>query len=435
MSLFGKIIKRFLKLSSAKKILAVAIIIVVVWFAYSQIFKTGNQPKFQTARVEKGTIISSVTASGNVLTANLVNITTNATGIVKKVYVRDGDEVVKDQTIAEVTLDREGEQKNASFWSSYLTAKNSLDSANAAFYSLRSAKDTAWKKFYDLAVGSAYQNSDGSPKDDTRNSSAEFQSLQGDWLAAEAKSKNQEAVIDQTKASLNSSWLSYQSSSPTITSPVDGIISNVGLVEGMVLSPQSTSSTNTTASSQRVAVIQNDAKPIVSVTLTEIDAPKVKIGQKATITLDSLPNKTFTGKVATVDRIGGTANNVVSYPSIIRLDIASSDILPNMSVNADIILETKSEVLLVPSAAVQTQDGEASVRVLRNNHVESIPVEVGISSDTQTEIISGLSLGDEVITGQATTQTRQSGNSVFTGGVAGGGAFRPGGFGGGQRRQ
>lgn len=427
MNLFSKLIARFLKLSKLKKILVIAIIIGIGWLSYTRIFKANNQPQYQTAQVEKGTIISSISASGNVLTANMVNITTNASGIVKKVLVKDGDKVKKDQTIAEITLDREGEQKNASAWSSYLSAKNSLDSANAAFYSLRSAKDTAWKKFYDLAVGSAYQNSDGSPKEDTRNSSAEFQSLQGDWLAAEAKAKNQEAVIEQTKSSLNNSWLSYQSSSPTITAPIDGVVGNIGLVEGMVLTSQSTSSTNTT-SSQRVAVIQNIAKPIVEVTLTEIDVPKVKIGQKATITLDSLPDKTFTGKIMTVDRIGTTTSNVTSYPSVIRLDTASSEILPNMAVNANIIVETKNDVLLIPSAALQTQTDQMTVRVLRNNRVESVPVEAGLRSDTQTEIISGLSIGDEVITGQSAIQTRQSGSSVFTGGIGGGGGQQ-------QRRQ
>lgn len=436
MNLIGRLITRFIKLSTPKKILVIAIIIGIGWFTYSKIFKPNSQPRYQTSRVEKGTIVSSVSASGNVLTSNMVSITTNASGVIKKVYVKDGDNVIKDQTIAQVSLDREGQQKNASAWSSYLSAKNSLDSANATYYSLRSAKDTAWKKFYDLATNSTYQNSDGSPKDNIRNSSVEFQTLQADWLAAEAKVKNQEAVINQAKASLNGSWLSYQSTSPTITAPIDGSISNVSVVEGMVLAPQSTSSTNTTASSQRVAVIKNDTKPIISVTLTETDVPKVKIGQKATITLDSIPDKTFTGKVATVDKIGTTTNNVTNYPSIITLDTSSPDILPNMAVNASIILETKSDVLIVPSQAVQTQGDQTFVRVLKNNREELVSVEVGLSGDTQTEIISGLSEGETVITGQSSTQTRQSGSSVFTGGIGGGGAFRPGGFGGGgqQRR-
>ncbi|MEW5857639.1 MAG: efflux RND transporter periplasmic adaptor subunit [Cyanobacteriota bacterium] len=252
-----------------------------------------------------------------------------------------------------------------------------------------------------------------------------------DWLAAEAKYKNQQAVIDQAKASLNSAWLSYQSTSPIVTAPIAGMVSNVGVVTGVVLASQATSTNQTTTSSQRVAVIQNETNPIISVNITEIDVPKVKIGQKVTVTLDSLPDKTFTGKVVTADRIGTISNNVTSYPSLIQLDTASSEILPNMAANTNIIIETKADVLLVPSTAIQSQTGEDYVRVLRNGREQQIPVEIGLQGDTQTEITSGLSEGDEVITG-IVTQTQQGGGSVFGGGGFGGGAFKPGSFGGGR---
>lgn len=399
-----------------KKLLIFLIIITVGLFAgWKLLGQKEQQPQYQTAGVEKGTIVVSVNASGKVLTANLINVTTSATGVVKKVYVKDGDIVAAGQKIAEITLDQQGQQKNASNWSNYLSAKNSLDSAQVNLWTLDSAMWAANRKFINDAVA----------RDLTVDDPTYIQE-HDDWLAAEAKYKNQQAVIDQAKASLNSSWLSYQSASPVVTAPIAGTVNNIGLVEGMVLTADQTS-----ASSQRVAVIQNEANSIISVNLTEIDVPKIKTGQKATVILDSLPDKTFTGKVVTVDRIGTMSNNVTSYPATIRLDTPSSEILPNMAANASIITDTKSDVLLVPSGAIQTQGEESYVRVLRDGRQQQIPVQIGISSDTQTEIISGLSEGDEVITDTLdTTQTRQGGGSVFSGG----GAFRPGGFGGGSQR-
>jgi len=415
---------------AGRKILTAILIIILIILglgAWRFLGGKGQQPQYQAAKVERGTIVSSVNASGKVITANLVSITTSASGIVKEVYVKDGDTVSAGQKITEITLDQQGQQKNTAAWSSYLSAKNNIDAANATAYSLRSTKDTAWKKFYDLATNSQYQNSDGSPREDQRNSSAEFQSAQADWLAAEAKYKNQQSTIDQVKVAANSAWLSYQSTSSIVSAPIPGTITNVGLVEGMVLASQADSTTDSTStSSQRVATVQNEANPMITVDLTEIDVPKVKIGQKATVTLDSIADKTFTGEVVTVDKIGTTSNNVTSYPVIVQLDTTSDQILPNMAASASIILETKSDILVVLSTAVQTQAGQSYVRVISNGREEQIPVEAGISSDTQTEIISGLLEGEEVITGTtSTTQTQGESRSVFGGGSFGGGALRP----------
>ncbi len=71
---------------------------------------------------------------------------------------------------------------------------------------------------------------------------------------------------------------------------------------------------------QRIATIENNATPVVNVTASETDVPKIKIGQKATISFDSITEKTFTGVVATVDRIGTTSSNVTSYGVNIKLD-------------------------------------------------------------------------------------------------------------------
>lgn len=390
--------------------------------------QTAGQLQFQTAKAERGTIISSVNASGNVLTANLVNITAGASGMVKKVYVQDGDKILAGQAIAEISLDQQGQKNYAQAWANYLSAKNNLDSAQVSLNTLNSQMWSAQQKFIKDAVAR------GLTVDDPT-----YIQQNADWLAAESKYKNQQAVIEQARASLNNSWLTYQSTSPTVTAPISGTISNLSLVEGIVLGSQSSSSSDqTSTSSQRVATIQNDLNPILSFNLTEIDVVRVKTGQKATVTIDSLPDKTFTGRVKTLDRIGATSGNVTSYPATIQLDTLFSEILPNMAASASIIIDTKNNVLLVLSAAVQAQGEEYFVRILKDGKEQQVPIQVGISSDTQTEIISGLSEGNEVITGTVSNIStgQRSGVSVFGGGGAfGGGAFRPGGAGSMQMRR
>jgi macrolide-specific efflux system membrane fusion protein len=421
----GQMISLLSKISKIKlmrKKLAIILIVgAAFFFAIFLIFgQKQKQPQYQTAKVQKGTIIVSANASGKVLTGNVINVTTAASGVVKKVYVKDGEKVFAGKKIAEIALDQQGQQKYASSWSSYLSAKNNLESALTNLYTLQSAMFAANQKFIKDAVARNLASDDPT-----------YIQQNADWLAAEAKYKNQQLVIEQARAAVNSAQLAYQQASPVITAPAAGVISNIGLVEGMVLTGQAAGSSDpSSASSFRVAVIQNEAKPLISVNLTEIDAPKVKIGQKATVTFDSLPDKTFTGKVVTVDKIGTTSSNVTNYPALIQLDTNAEEILPNMAANVSIIVDSKSDVLLVPSSAVQNQGGQSMIRVLRKGQIQQVPVQIGLSSDSQTEVISGLSEGDEVITGTlGTTQTQQGGRSIFGGGGFGGGAFRPGGFG------
>lgn len=405
------------KILNHKKIIVLLIAIIVATGILSWRGRAGTQQSYQTVRAERGTIISQVSASGNVLTSNIINITTTASGMVEEVYVKDGDTVAAGQKIAEITLDMPGQQKNAAAWASYLSAKNTVDLASVTFYSLQSDLFSKWKKFFDLATSSTYQNADGSPKTENRILS-EFTIAQADWLAAEGKYKNQQGVLDQAKAALSSNWLLYQAASPVITAPIAGTVSNVGLVEGLVL--------ETSITPRMVAVIQNTAPAIISVNLSEVDVVKVKIGQKATITLDGAPGKTFTGTLQSIDKIGVVSSGVTNYPVLVRLEAIVEEILPNMAATANIQLASQSEALIIPTSAIQTSPERKSiVRILKNGQVQVVPVETGLASDSQTEIKSGLQDGDEVITGTLGNNRQTSGAggrspfSTFGGGRGG----------------
>jgi len=418
---------RLKQLFKNRIILAVAVIVIV--FAAVSVWRLkgsqSQQVQYQTAKVEKGTLSIIITASGQVSQANSATVDTKASGVVRKVYVENDQQVKTGDKIAEIDLDLEGKQRASSAWGSYQSAKNTLANANISYYSMHSDLLTNWKTFMDLAQSSMYQNSDKTPNT-TNRQLPQYMSIDDLWLSVEAKYKQQENVVSQAQTSLNSTWLSYQQTSSTVYAPISGTVTGLSLQIGSVLTAQS--NTSGTATSQKIASIQTDASPVISVNLTQIDTPKVKVGNKATLTFDAFPGKTFTGKVISIDTIGSVSSGVTTYPAVIKLDTEVPEIFSNMTASANIITQIKNDVLLVPSSAVQTQNEQTTVRVMKNGQVKEVNVETGLSSTTQTEITSGLSEGETIVTsvisnGGTTSQRSGQTQSVFGGGL-GGGVFR-----------
>lgn len=409
--------KSLLKTTKGKIIFIIIIAALGFWG-----FKTfGNKPaapQYQTAQAEKGTLVTSVSASGTISSGNNLAVTTNTTGTVSQVYVNNGDTIAQGQKIAEITLDQESEQKQAAAWASYLSTKNQLAAAQAKINSLQSAEFKANQKFINDAVVRNLP-----PEDPT------WIQENADWLQAEADYKNQTGVISQAQASLNSSWLAYQQLSSTITAPTDGVISNMIIAPGSVIS-QSSSSNNTTTAQKLGTITKPQDNIQATVNLSEIDVAKVKIGQKATITLDAFANKTFTGKILMINTNGTVSSGVTTYPATIIFDTSADNIYPNMAVAAKIITNIKDNIILVPSTAIQTANNQTTVRVMNKGKVESITVESGDSNDTQTEIVSGIKEGDLVVTNILNTTNSKpttQNSSPFGGGnrgFGGGGAVR-----------
>lgn len=188
---------------------------------------------------------------------------------------------------------------------------------------------------------------------------------------------------------------------------------------------------------------------VAEISMNEVDVAKVKTEEKATLTLDAIPNLSITGQVAEIDTIGTMSQGVVSYMVKIGFDTQDDRIKPGMTVSASIITDTKTDALYVPNSAVKSQNGTNYAEVPDNADVPasgtmsarlvilSKPaarqvIEVGIANDEVTEITSGLKEGDVVvgrtITTAATTQTSQS-SSLRIPGLPGGGGVRGGGGG------
>lgn len=152
-------------------------------------------------------------------------------------------------------------------------------------------------------------------------------------------------------------------------------------------------------------------KDIATITLNEVDVAKVKIGQKVTLTFDAIPDLTISGTVAEIDLVGTVSQGVVSYNVKISFDTQDDRVLSGMSVNASIATVVRQDVLSVPTSAVKSQNGNSYVLVVPNTTAVTngtgislttarvnTPVTIGISDDTNTEILTGLSEREKVVT-------------------------------------
>ena len=401
----GSVKNWFLKKSLKTKIAIILVVVVLGYIGYRRYSVTKNQqPQYQTAQAQKSTLVINVSASGSVVSANVMPITTSATGIVSKVYVKDGDRVTKGQKIAEIELDSDGAQRSTQAYNSYQSALNGVKSADN---SLRSA-EASLNNVYDQLKG--HENDETFAEIETRTK-------------AEGARDNAYNSLQLAKLQVNSAYLSYLENSPTIRANLSGVINNITIVPGMDIS--SSVSSSGSVNTQRVAIIEIQGFPLATFNVTEIDVSSIKQDQKATVTFDSIPDKTFTGKVVSVDRIGSVSSGVTNYPVIIQFDTEIPELLPNMTASANIIVDTVADALLIPTTAVQTTNGQSYVRILKGGNITSVDVKIGKSSDSETQILSGLSEGDTVITSvtQSTTSTSSQTQSPFSS-FGGGGVFR-----------
>src|SRR3989344_6060995 len=188
-----------------KRVLVLVIIVIVGWWEYTKIQGGGQGVQYQTTTAEKKTLVASVAASGSVTAANSMAVTTQVTGIVSKVMVKDGDVVKMGQTMFILEPDLAGTQAEASAYASYLSAKNGLDAARRNVYSLQSSMYAANQKLINDAVAR-----DLAADDPT------YIQQNADWKAAEGAYINQQNVIAQAQSSLSSAWGAYRQSSRTI---------------------------------------------------------------------------------------------------------------------------------------------------------------------------------------------------------------------------
>ncbi len=172
-----------------------------------------------------------------------------------------------------------------------------------------------------------------------------------------------------------------------ITAPFPGMITAVEIKPGDQVSPGT------------VAFGMADfSHLLIEVEVSEIDINRVRPGQPVTLTLDAVPGRTYNGTVIEVGLTGMVVQGVVNFPVTVEILDADEQVRPGMTTAVNIIVEQIEDVLLVPNRAVRLQDGRRVVYVLRDGTPVAVPVALGASSDTDSQVLEGdLRAGDFII--------------------------------------
>ena len=357
-----------------KKIIIAVVAIVAIAGAACLLLRGGKEKgkvQFEQTRVEQADIKTSVTATGTVEAVTTVDVGTQVSGIVSKLYVDYNSTVKKGQVIAE--LDRTNlESEVASQQASMRSAQSELDyqKKNYARYAELYRKQLVSASEYDVALES-YRKAQEQVK-----------------VAAEGVAK----------ARTN---LGYA----TITSPIDGVVISKEVEVGQTVA----SSFNTPT----LFTIAKDLKDMqVVADVDEADIGDVKAGERVTFTVDTYPDDTFQGTVTQVRQEATTTNNVVTYEVVISAPNADLKLKPGLTANVTIFTLEKTGVTNVLSKALRftpTKEtvngakiidckGKNKVWTKEGNVFRAHAVTLGITDGTRTEILSGVSKGTVVVT-------------------------------------
>jgi len=356
-----------MKIFLKKPAIIMAILLVIAgslyWYSKSKT-KTGIV-QYKTVAAEKGMLLVSVTGTGQLEAQSQVDLKSVAAGDaidVVKVYVENDQLVKKGEMIA--LLDMEDAQK------AIRDAELNLDSAENKYEQIK----------------------DGDPTKDEKK-------------AQKIVIEQKENSLADTKEKLNDYY---------IRAPFDGIVTGLSVETG-----DSVSRSDIIAS-----VITKDI--VAQISLNEVDAVGVKVDDKVNLKIDALSEIGFTGKVSKIDTIGTVSQGVTSYGAEIELDSQNELLKPGMNVSASITVDSKSDVLLISSGAVKVQGDESYVEVLKDGKKvpEKITVEIGLTNGVESEISSGLNVGDQVVTQaidpNAKSTTSSSSSSFRMPGMGGG---------------
>lgn len=259
-----------------------------------------------------------------------------------------------------------------------------------------------------------------------------------DIEAAEQAITSAELSVVSAEVQLASAELAVQTAKENaakreVRAPISGTITALDIENGDTIGgssgssggDQDSSGSSDTGGSSSMTITDLEAFT-ATITLAESDIFSVELGQKAVITFDALPDLTLTGRITSIDTTGANNQGVVSYSVVVTPDATDPSVKGGMTVSVNIITQVATDVLAVPSTAIKSQgtDGSKYVQVLENDTPASVTVETGMSTDSYTEITSGLTEGQEIIvqtvtagSGSTSTTNRSSGGILEQGGA------------------
>jgi RND family efflux transporter MFP subunit len=291
---------------------------------------------------------------------------------------------------------------------------------------VRSAQDN-----YSAALVKA-QSSNDQAAGQVNTAQVQLQNAQASLNALLAGATSQQIQIDQAQvqvAQVNVDTAQRNVNLATLTAPVDGVVGAVNLVVGQTVSGGTSSSTGAAATTTTTHQVTIDTPGAFAVTGSVSDAQvgQVVVGQTARV-IPAGATQALTGKVSQVAAAATVTSGVATFAVTVTLTDPNPALHAGTSAAVNIIINQVSQVLTIPTSAVRTTGAGSTVQVMVNGVVQSRPITLGASDALRTEVLQGLSAGDQVVVATVSKTVPTTGGNNVLGGAGGG---RRGGGGGG----
>ena len=333
--------------------------------------KKEEKVEFETTKLEKGNIQTTITATGTIEPVTSVTVGTQVSGIVAKLYVDYNSVVKKGQVIAE--LDKTN-------LISELTAQRANLSSAQSSLNYQQANYNRYKTLYDKGLVSAN----------------EYESALLQYNQAKEQVNTARESVQRAQTNLGYA---------TITSPIDGVVLSKAVEEGQTVA----ASFNTP---ELFTIAQDLTDMRVIADIDEADIGGVKEGQRVSFTVDAFPEDKFEGSVTQVRQQATTESNVVTYEVVISARNNDLKLKPGLTANVTIFTLEKNGVLVAPAKALRFMPNEALLQkgeviedveaptklwTKEGNTFKAHKVETGTTNGMLTEIVSGINEGTEVL--------------------------------------
>ena len=379
------------------------IIVAAAGVALARMVSGGSIDPNKIAKVTRGDVARSVVATGKIQPITKVEVKSKASGIVEQLFVDINDRVHKGQQLAQLDQQEivaQVEAQRAALASAEANvgtyeANIEQDKVNADAPDLPMYKQTLDRNQQMAKEGVVSQQALDNANKDYLAAVNKRDGARAQVMVDTAKLKQAKAQVLQSQASLKQ--LEEQLSYTTIIAPMDGVILSRDVEKG-----DAVSSILVLGSTATLVMTEGDTTEVyVQGKVDEADIAHVYMHQPARIKVESFRDRVFNGKVTKIAPLGVEKDNVTTFEVRVSIDNPGGELKANMTANAEILLDEHKGVLNVPENAVMYDNQKnASVEIPDKNQKEGkrkVPVKVGLSDGSKTEIVSGLKEGDQVI--------------------------------------
>lgn len=380
------------------KILIILLILGVGgYFVYDKFFNIKDEKvEFITKKAKKGSFSKKVDATGEIFATELIDVGAQVSGQIKKLYVKLGDQVKKGDMIASIDSS---------------TQQNSIDNKEAQLAIYKAQLESA-----KVALNIAKTQFDRENALFAKNATSkqEFESAKNTFSANSAKIKELEAQIKQTNIELSTAKINLGYTK--ITAPRDGTVVSVQVEEGQTVNANQTTPT--------IVNIADLSRVKMKMQIAEGDITKIKVGTPVEYSILSEPTKKFQTAVSSIDpglttlsdgSYGSSSSSKSSYSSSSSSSSAvyyyAQSIVDNkdgilrigMTTQNELLIANVEDAIIVPSIGIKKDENGTFVYVLKDGKPVKTAVKTGIKDNLDTQIISGINDGDEIITSQGSS--------------------------------